>query len=194
MKGALAMVGLALVFVPCASAVESTIYPGVGIGKVKLGMTPAQVERSLGRYRYVNERDGRHLSVGWGFGVWTVDFVGKRVVQVATTLRTQRTPTGVGPGASWRRLVRAYPHGVCTFTISGSWGLVEYLVPHKGGTQTVYLVPQPREEYGGVPDRIVGKWRVSEVHVRTPFVQLPEFAPSWKPSCKEDWRTSDAPL
>jgi hypothetical protein len=31
-----------------ASAVESTIFPGVEIGKVKLGMTKAQVEWVLG--------------------------------------------------------------------------------------------------------------------------------------------------
>ena len=94
--------------------------------------------------------------------------------------------------APWRRLVRAYPHGLCTFTISGSWGLVGYLVPHKGGTQTIYLVPEPRSAFAGTTKP--GNWHVSEVHVRTPFEQLPEFAPSWKAHCRPDWRTSDAPL
>jgi hypothetical protein len=38
-----------------ASAMEETINPGVGIGKLKLGMTRAQVVRTLGRDYVVNE-------------------------------------------------------------------------------------------------------------------------------------------
>ena len=49
----------ACALVPSASATESTIYPGVGIGKVKLGMTRAQVVRVLGK-----GRRERLLSVG----------------------------------------------------------------------------------------------------------------------------------
>lgn len=181
-----------LVIVPAAAGTESTIYPGVGIGKVKLGMTEAQVKRQLGPWRFVNEREGNHLSVGWGFGEWTLDFVGGRVVQVATTLVAQKTATRVGVGTSWRALVRAYPHGVCTInndTRNVYAAGAEYLVPHKGGTQTIYYVPQPRD-FAENPTAV---WRIREVHVRSPWVRLPEFGASWQVRCKDDWRTSDAP-
>jgi hypothetical protein len=38
-----------------ASAMEETIHPGVGIGKLKLGMTRSQVVRALGKDYIVNE-------------------------------------------------------------------------------------------------------------------------------------------
>ena len=121
---------------------------------------------------------------------WSVTFIGNRAVQVAVTVHNQKTAIGVGPGSSWRKLVGAYPHGVCTSTISAGWGLVEYLVPHKGGTQTIYLVPQPRYALGR---NAPGPWRVTEVHVRTPFQRLPEFGPGWPYHCRKDWKTADAP-
>jgi hypothetical protein len=156
-------------------------------------MTEKQVQRAMGKWRFVNERDGAHLSVGWGFGEWTVDFVGGRIVQVATTLAAQRTTTHVGVGTSWRKLVRAYPHGVCAVNndVTHMVGWVEYLVPHKGGTQTIYMLKQPSVNWQNPGP--AGGWRVNEVHVRTPWERLPEFGPAWQLHCKSDWRTSDAP-
>ena len=175
-----------------AQAVESTIYPGVGIGKVKLGMTEAQVKRVLGKWRFVNEQDRSHLSVGWGFGQWTVDFVSGKAVEVTTTLRNQKTATRIGPGSTWRALVRAYPHGVCAPN-NGSWGgRVEYLVPHTGGTQTIYWLPAPT--YNRFTGQKAGAWLVTEVHVRTRWVPLPEFAPTTTLRCASNWRTADSPL
>ena len=173
-----------------ARAAESTIYPGVGIGKVKLGMTQAQVKRALGGWRFVDERNGGHLSVGWGFGEWSADFVNGRVVEVATTLQSQRTPTRIGPGSTWRALVRAYPNGVCTANYESGWsGRHEYLVPHKGGTQTIYWVRRRPYRAGETPPPFL----VAEVHVRTRWAALPEFQPSWNAHCSTDWRTADHP-
>jgi hypothetical protein len=170
--GALAIVGE-------ASAIESTIYPGVGIGKVKLGMTQAQVKRALGSWRFVNEREGRHLSVGWGFGELTADFVNGRVVEVATTLSSQKTRARVGPGSTWRDLVRAYPNGVCTANYeNGLAGRVEYLVPHAGGTQTIYWVKRRLYRVGETPP----PYRVAEVHVRTRWVPVTFGAKAWSVS------------
>ncbi len=107
-------------------------------------------------------------------------------MQVAVSVASQKTPSGVGPGSTWRRLVHAYPHGVCTTVPYGFWGAVEYLVPHKGGTQTIYLVDWPKR---AGPAR----WRVIEVRVRTPFRRLPEFGPDWPGHCAKNWRTGDAP-
>jgi hypothetical protein len=53
---------LAAVAASTASASELTIYPGVGIGKVKLGMTRAQVLRVLGKDYIVNGRNGSATS------------------------------------------------------------------------------------------------------------------------------------
>ena len=68
-----------------ASAIELTIHPGVGIGKVKLGMTQAQVQRVLGRDSFVNAREGTYTELAWDFASWTVGFKGRRAVQVSTS-------------------------------------------------------------------------------------------------------------
>jgi hypothetical protein len=174
-----------------ASAAESTIYPGVGIGKVKLGMAKAQVVHVLGHEYIVNGRSSNSVELAWNFASWSVTFVGNRAAQVAVSVSSQKTAAGVGPGSSWRKLVRAYPHGVCTGVIERQRARVEYLLPHKGGTQTIYVLPQPAYGFGGISQP--GQWRVSEVHVRTPFTRLPEFGPDWPYHCRKDWRTADDP-
>jgi hypothetical protein len=116
-----------------------------------------------------------------------VTLIDNRVVQVAATVRSQRTAAGIGPGSTWRQLVRAYPHGLCTqATVAGRWLLIEYLVPHRGGTQTLYLLPLQRASHT--------TWRVTAVHVRAPFQRLPEFGRDWQWHCRKDWRTANAPI
>jgi hypothetical protein len=64
------------------------------------------------------------------------------------------------------------------------------LVPHSGGTQTVYYVSGVHSSENS-PDRT---WHVSEVHVRTPWTKLPEFdfTGGHHPiECKSTWRTGD---
>lgn len=70
-------------------------------------------------------------------------------------------------------------------------GPAEYLVPHKGGTQTIYYLRYPQAQFGSTA---TPPWRVTEVHVRTPFERLPEFGREWQLHCRSDWRTSDAPI
>jgi len=178
----------ALALAAPASGTESTIYPGVGIGKVKLGMTKAQVERALGKPDLVNAREGAYTEYAWAFATWTVGFIHGRAVQVATTLASQRTPDRVGPGSTWQQLARAYPRGICTQNNSTTTGgLVELLVPHKGGTQTIYYVRQAK---GFGNDNA---WHVAEVHVRTSWMPLPEFQTTWNSHCSSDWQTSAHP-
>lgn len=166
---ALAAIALALLFVPSASAVESTIYPGVGIDKVELGMTKAQVEKILGGDGIVDSRDTiaghSYLQLGWNFDSWSVGFVLDRgryhAVRIGTTMARQRTPSGVGPRTTWLKLVKTLPHGICTFRWTPPYGL-EYLVPAKGGTQLLFTfrsVP-PHRYY-------VHTYVVDEVVVRT---------------------------
>jgi hypothetical protein len=176
-----------------ASAIELTIYPGVGIGKVKLGMTATQVKKALGENYLLNSKtnvSGKHyVEYGWDYSGWTATFVQQgrslRVVQVGTSVWKQKTVKGIGPGSSWRALVRAYPNGVCA-QHNVRTAKVEYLVQHPSGTQTLYVVPQPTEP--------TGVWRVLEVRVRTRWEALPHFAPSGRADCRSDWRTSDSPI
>jgi hypothetical protein len=193
---ALAAIALALLFVPSASAVESTIYPGVGIGHLKLGMTRAQAERALGKEHIVNARAGEYVELGWNFSSWTVGFKRGRAVQISTAVTRQRTTKGIGPGTAWLKLVHTYPGGSCTHARSlGSSGwppqVVEYLVTSKGGTQTVYILhPWPPSSFYG-PSATTA--RVSEVYVRRPFRRLPEFAPDWDYRCAEGWQRRALP-
>ena len=184
---------------PSASALEETIYPGVGIGKVKLGMTAAQVKKRLGADYLLNGSETiggkRYVDYAWDYARWVVTFGQEgrslRVVQVATNVHGQRTAKGVGFGSVWQRLVRAYPGGRC------GWGnhyspygdYLEYLVASKGGTQTLFSLEMV---FGGVPKRIVD-YSVVEVRVRSPFEPLDEFGAKRQYRCSDDWRTTDTP-
>ncbi len=192
---ALAAIALALAFVPNASANESTIVPGVGIGKVKLGMTKAQVERILGGDAIVNDRStiGGHayMELGWNFDARSVGFLLQNgryhAVRIGTTEASQRTPERVGPGTRWLQLVKAYPHGLCSWRYTSPYGLV-YLVPHKGGTQMLFTL----QDY---PPRTATNvtFVVREVVVRTRYQALPEFAPDYEHRCMDGWQTTPKP-
>jgi hypothetical protein len=192
-----AVATVAAIVVASASAVESTIYPGIGIGQVKLGMTKAQVERILGTEGLVDERGvvGGHayLQVGWDYDSWTVGFLLQsghyHAVRVGTTQYRQRTVVGVGPAAPWLKVVKAYPHGICTFGVTdkGAW-VLEYLVPGKPRTQLLFTfraVP-PNVAF---PDTFV----VVEVVVRSRYQTWPEFAPNYEHRCREGWRSTKLP-
>src|SRR5215208_3468204 len=107
----------ALLVAGTGSAIESTIYPGVGIGKIKLGMTATQVKKALGVDYLKNKSETvagkRYVEYGWNFSHWTVTFgqEGKtlRAVQVATDVHDQRTTKGIGYGSTWHKLVHTYP-------------------------------------------------------------------------------------
>jgi hypothetical protein len=190
-----------------AAATEVTIRPGVGIAKVNLGMSVTEVNWALGAGAIVNDRKtigGRqYLELAWNFSEWSVDFVKRgsdyRVVQIGTTLRKQRTPSGVGPGTAWLDLVRAYPHGLCSVggnalgLPSDSWRIgtyLEFLVPHKGGTQTIFVL-------NGIFDRkkrpALRNYVVMQVQVRVPEWPLGEFAPNSPYRCAPGWEKSRTP-
>jgi hypothetical protein len=171
-------------------ATESTIYPGVGIGKVRLGMTLAQVEHALGRDYLVDAREPDYLELGWNFSSWTVGFQRGRAVLVSTTLRSQKARAGAGPGASWPRVVHAYPGGRCTFNYVNYFWRVEYLVPHRGGTQTLFTF---RDVYDEQKAQVTG-YVVTEASVRTAYRRLPEFAPNWADRCADGWSKTALPL
>jgi hypothetical protein len=94
---------------------DQRVRHGIGIGKVKLGMTYAEVRRILGGPQTVDKRerlrDGRrYLQFSWDFGWWTVGFMGRpgkmRVASVQTLNRRERTVEGLGVGVRERALRR----------------------------------------------------------------------------------------
>jgi hypothetical protein len=131
MRGGVCVVAVAagLTLTAGASAIDSTIVPGRGIGNVKLGMTLPQVERVLGKDHIVNTEtivdDARYRELAWNFSTWTVGFLRRgfdwRVVQVETTLSPQRTTSGIGVSSPFKRVVKNYPHVFCN-GIYSTWG------------------------------------------------------------------------
>lgn len=106
----LAVGSLAAVLTTAAAAAPEDgkrVRHGLGIGRVELGMTYAEVRRILGGPQTVDKRerlrDGRrYLQFGWDFGWWTVGFLGPpgklRVALVQTLNVRQRTIEGLGIG------------------------------------------------------------------------------------------------
>jgi hypothetical protein len=199
--GAALTAGAALV--ASAGAVESTIYPGVGIGKVKLGMSAASVETTMGGAFIVNKRESvngvHYVEYAWDFAHWTVMFAqhGRALsaVQVATDLNTQRTANGIGMGTKWRVVLHAFPGGRCAWGHHYQpWGVnLEYVVPHKGGAQTMFTFGSIVDTTV-VPARLVG-YKVVEVRVREPFEQYIEFTRDAQPynRCADGWQTTNTP-
>ena len=176
-----------------AAAMEETITPGVGIGKVKLGMTKAQVLRALGKDYVVNDTTPAYTELGWNFSSWTVRLRDGRAVEVGTALQSQKTTKRVGPGTLWLKLVKAYPGGACTFAdVQTSLdGILEYLVAHKGGTQTLFTLHPwpPRAYYGASPKTFF----VTSVAVRTHYQAQPEFAGDYQYRCRDGWKSTPLP-
>jgi len=171
---ALVVVAFALMIVPSASATESTIVPGVGIGKVKLGMTPVQVEKVLGKNYLVNERatvgGSAYRELGWNFSTWSVGFLRQgstwRAVEVETTLSPQRTLSGVGVASPFKQVVSKYPQVFCGGIYStfgpgyDRFGETALILVNKGPVYTAFAVkPVTPMDYNGA-------WRVYAVIVQ----------------------------
>ena len=115
--------GAAFVFIAlslAASASASTqrdalIRPGISIGKVKLGMTLAQVRAAWGRPQAqiveMLPRGGRSIELQYQFGAYTATLTGRSgretVSSIATTLVKEKMANGLGVGSRETRLQRA---------------------------------------------------------------------------------------
>jgi hypothetical protein len=147
------LAGVGTVDVAAAPDASELIRPGVGIGKVRLGMTQAQVRRALGqRLAIVNVRERRfgllYLEVAYDYSAYTVGFFGApgrlRVVSVATSLRRERTRAGLGPGTFLRALRRVLRGERCVrrrvVTFVGSQTECSVLAP--SGARTTFIAAQ----------------------------------------------------
>jgi hypothetical protein len=94
-----------------APAHDLVIRPGVGIGKVRLGMSLAQVRAAWGKPQAVTATR-RRIELQYDFAAYVVTLSRSRgqgrVVSVATTLAKERTPEGIGVGSPETRLRRAF--------------------------------------------------------------------------------------
>jgi hypothetical protein len=106
-RGLIVLAALALASTAGAAAQrDELIRPGVGIGKIRLGMTEAQVRRALGRpFASRSKREGfGRLRVELQFedGYTFVTLAGRqgalRVVGVSTLKESEQTPQGVRVG------------------------------------------------------------------------------------------------
>lgn len=184
---AVVMVATAL---PAGAAVsrDALIRPGIGIGKVRLGMTPAQLRAAMGRPLAVLPRDasfGRQ-AVEWqyGYGAYTVRLEGRgtalRVAAVTTTVRTERTSQGFGVGTPESRVERAFAGRIrCerlrTGTNSpGTTRIVvldtnrDCVVTHENGSKTVFVTwvkPVGKYDVTPTPERWEREAQVLEVGV-----------------------------
>ena len=168
---------------------ETVVEPGRAIGKVRLGMTQAQVRRVLGPHTFVAKRrtlgfGQQYLELQWRFAEWTVGLQGRagrmRAVSVGTTLRSQRTRSNLGTGSRIRDIVRVYPQATCSGWAglgSDSSNETWIVVTHPTGAQTVFAAVGDRKADPG-PVRVV------EVMVRLPASGLAER----RSRCSPDWR------
>jgi len=110
---AISVVTLAATSAAAAPERDTRVRHGLGIGRVTLGMTYAEVRKILGGPQTVDKRerlrDGRrYLQFSWDFGWWTVGFMGRpgklRVAFVQTLNAQQRTVEGLGVGTKERKL------------------------------------------------------------------------------------------
>jgi hypothetical protein len=190
-----------------ASATESTIVPGVGIGKVKIGMTQAQVVRVLGKDYVVNSRatvgGAAYRELAWNFASWSVGLLRTgstwRVVQVETTLRPQRTTSGNGVGSPFKRIASEYPELLCG-GIYSTYGpdyvrgsAPALIVVSKGPVYTAFAI-QPVEH-----TNYSGPWRVYAVIVQQSVPGHVSLARTLQGNksviyrCRDGWRERGTP-
>jgi hypothetical protein len=199
-----------LIAASSASATELTIVPGVGIGKLKLGMTLAQAEHALGKDHLLNGRgtvgDKHFVEYAWDFASWSAVFVqsGKtlRLAQVMTSKYTQRTATGLGVDSRFKAMVRAYPDARCgsyyftlgskqtTGTGPSERGLGHALVVKRNGAELAFFVKPVNGTPNSYPAGYTGPWEVWQVLMRAPVPG--EVDPPYH--CSSGWRERGSPF
>jgi hypothetical protein len=111
--GALLAAGLCALAL--AGAATPAIVIGRGIGGVVLGMGQSAVRAKLGRpLRAVHAKNEFGPYTEFRYRGYVVDFQSNvNVTAVVTTLAGERTPAGVGVGATWSQVRAKVPHVRC---------------------------------------------------------------------------------
>ena len=190
--------GLALA--ASASATESTIYPGVGIGKVKLGMTGRAGRAALGQRLTVVDRLRRRRALRRArLELRQLD--GRLRAKRAHPPRSSRcrrrcsrqkhAAPASGTGSLWRRVVRAYPGGRCALaTRSGAAGLRGGTIRLASRVSRCRTRAVPRHLHASA-ERTTGRnIACSRRHIRKPFTPLGEFARDSAFRCRLGWENT----
>jgi hypothetical protein len=153
------------------------IRPGMGIGKVRLGMTVAQVRRALGPPHLINRRArlgfGRsYVEYAWDYGWWLVAFAGPegrlRAVRIATRSSRERTRNGLGVDSRPRAVLRRYPDASCRMILgTHHMGPGQYdawlAFRHAGGRLTIFSLDWRTQAPPTRIDEVIVKEPVREV-------------------------------
>jgi len=197
------IVAVVLTAAPGASATESTIVRGVGIGKIRIGMTRTQVQRLLGRDYTKNATTtiagAEYVELGWDFSTLSVGFVDGRVTQVETTLRGEKTREGIGVGSSFKAAARAYPQAICTlYFVSPGTGTSYGPSSAQRHAQTALVVAGNRKQLAFLvgTERPIGYGDLGPVVVKGVIVRNPprgsvDIPPNTR--CEPGWRERGRP-
>jgi hypothetical protein len=180
----LAVVVAALAAAEASAAPESNlrIRPGIGIGKLRLGMTETQVRRAMGRPRFVVRHQGsfglRTIEYQYGFADYTVRLAGPRgrlrAIRVGTTLVRERTQSGVGVGSAERTILRVHRALRCQPLRTTRYGSVRLVATIQrectlfapSGRRTIFTTDVLERPFEVVtPEIWAGRARVIEVSV-----------------------------
>lgn len=111
-----------------AAAAQAKIVVGQGMAGVRLGMTMAQVEKTLGKPTAKQSPDYKG-DVEWNYakaplmGALSFDKSGK-LLGVWTSAKTQKTNKGIGPGSMLAAVKKAYPTVKCSTGPFGPQSLI----------------------------------------------------------------------
>ncbi|MCE7873698.1 hypothetical protein DYH09_25440 [bacterium CPR1] len=148
------------------------IQPGVGVGKVKLGVTLADIEAALGKTDQVESSPNDPESKFYKyprFGV--VVFVGSsgKVIGVNVTSSQYRTPEGLGVGSSRAQVEQAYGTGLARGTGNVSYAQKGLAFSFHQDKVTHVFVFKPEEQRPFLGDRqIVPGQRVGDLKLGAP--------------------------
>lgn len=120
----------------------------LGAGCPKIG------HRAILRFMRIVALTVVYGELGWGMAAWRIGFEGRRgnlrAVRIATGLRQERTPAGIGVGSTPHEVVKAYPRAVCVSRLfEQEWVGIWIVVPGSEGRMTAFsasINPVRRDE------------------------------------------------
>lgn len=166
---------------------DALIRPGVSIGELRLGMTFDAVRTALGRHTEVVERrrlgfGSTYVEYGWSARTWRVGLLGRgakaKVVKVATSIRRERTRSGVGVGSTIRALQRRLGARCWGAHDNVRYGARLCYVGRRGQAKTVFQLQRacalPPGSYYVCPEEKLD-WVIYEVEIAEPAILPPEL-------------------
>jgi hypothetical protein len=172
---------------PSAQTIPGRIVPGVGVGKLRLGMSEQAAKRvlaPLGSRKFVRrvnagrpdeyiEYEYPHPNLRWdSFAAYTVGLRGRkgkrRVAVIEVHDARNRTREGIGVGSVESKLVRAYPNLRCVDFGAMEQTRTECRVGERTRRHTVFVV-RYADVISGQPTR---PRRITRVMLREPGVPL----------------------